>query len=809
MNNRTANSSLGFDYESKSVIFRLSVNADGRDLTGMTDAQGRALGAATVTDALPQGWEFVDIVPGKSYLLFEGAGNADGTVTAAGEPLASLAGFSPAFSGGEATFTFETLDQPYVILVKARPAPGMWDDYFSKNKVTTVRNELSLRALHWTPGETVYQDVTIKSEILKKSLTEPNRDGLGAGELRWTVEYRPYDLLLGATAIVDKLPQGIELRTDSTGRLLIEGHISAHEMNLNPDGSYEPGEAVALVEGGNMLYISHDEGDPEKSRTLTFVIPESDRAYRFSYITDVTGEPGEITNRVLLLGETDEREGTEKRYLVTQDDGGASLRRNGWIEITKLDGASDRPLEGTEFTLFAADGTTVIRQGVTGAGGKLRFKVLPVGSYILRETGAPAGYGVEGVDHAVVVETEDGLPSASIDGRTGDGSNEITVRNFEEGTVGSLAIHKSVADNGGDDTGKFEFTVTLDPAGDTFDTFTYAGDGTLAEAGPIASGGAFSLAHGEYILISGLPGGTEYTVVERDYAGDGYVTTGRGERGTIAFDERSTAEFTNTRNIGSLTITKTVAGNGGDREREFEFAVELTPPAGMAEAYRYIRDGDPEDGGEIRSGDRVTLSHGRSITITELPEGTGYTVTEADYTAEGYRTSSREKGGIIAADDSDQILEFLAEFTNTRHVGSLTIKKTVGGAAGDKERDFTFSVDLEAAGQFAYRGSKEGTIESGGEITLKDGEYVIIEGLLVGTAYEVTEKEANRDGYSTQAAGTRGRITGQGETASFVNTKRELPGTAADDLALWGLLLLGLTLALIGKRRAGKTGKEH
>ena len=236
--------------------------------------------------------------------------------------------------------------------------------------------------------------------------------------------------------------------------------------------------------------------------------------------------------------------------------------------------------------------------------------------------------------------------------------------------------------------------------------------------------------------------------------------------------------------------------------------MEFTPPEGMPLLYSYTRNDDPEDTGEIASGESITLSHGQSITISGLPEGTAYTVTELDYTDEGYITTAEGASGVITVEDgTGQIPLFLAAFTNTRSVGSLTIRKTVGGAAGERQRNFTFIIDLESAGSFAYRGSKEGTIESGGEITLKDGEYIIIEGILLGTAYRVTEKEANRDGYSTHAVGARGTITEQGETASFVNTKRDLPGTGADDLALWGLLL-GLTLALIGLRRQ-KAGKDH
>lgn len=48
----------GFDYQDKSAIFRISINADGLNLT---NANGNPLGAVTLTDTLPDGWELSEI----------------------------------------------------------------------------------------------------------------------------------------------------------------------------------------------------------------------------------------------------------------------------------------------------------------------------------------------------------------------------------------------------------------------------------------------------------------------------------------------------------------------------------------------------------------------------------------------------------------------------------------------------------------------------------------------------------------------------------------------------------------------------
>ena len=59
---------------------------------------------------------------------------------------------------------------------------------------------------------------------------------------------------------------------------------------------------------------------------------------------------------------------------------------------------------------------------------------------------------------------------------------------------------------------------------------------------------------------------------------DDYVTTPDGGtiRGEIEANKTATAAFTNTKNVyGGLTVTKTVAGNAGDKGREWNFTVTL------------------------------------------------------------------------------------------------------------------------------------------------------------------------------------------------------------------------------------------
>ena len=61
---------------------------------------------------------------------------------------------------------------------------------------------------------------------------------------------------------------------------------------------------------------------------------------------------------------------------------------------------------------------------------------------------------------------------------------------------------------------------------------------------------------------------------------------------------------------------------------------------------------------------------------------------------------------------------------------------------------------------------------TGGTISLTGGQYAVMEGLPAGTAYTVTEQEANQDGYVTTATNASGTVTVGGENeVHFTNCR--------------------------------------
>ena len=340
---------------------------------------------------------------------------------------------------------------------------------------------------------------------------------------------------------------------------------------------------------------------------------------------------------------------------------------------------------------------------------------------------------------------------------------------------GDLTITKTVNGTAGELDRDFTFKIELFDEGNNIltGTYNYTGDKT----GTITSGNTITLKHGESITINNLPLKTTYKITEIEANTDGYTTEVTNGSGTINSGNQ-TAEFVNTKNeeFGTLKINKTVSGTAGETDRDFTFKIELFDENNNVLAGTYNYTGDKT--GTITSGDTITLKHKESITIDKLPVGTIYQITEIEANTDGYATTVTGNNGTIIK--GNQTVSFI----NTRNEtpsGSLTISKTVSGTAGEMDRDFTFKIELFDENNniltdtYNYTGDKTGTITSGDTITLKHGESITIDKLPLGTKYQVTEIEANTDGYETTATNDNGTITEKGANVNFVNVKNETP----------------------------------
>lgn len=250
-------------------------------------------------------------------------------------------------------------------------------------------------------------------------------------------------------------------------------------------------------------------------------------------------------------------------------------------------------------------------------------------------------------------------------------------------------------------------------------------------------------------------------------------------------------EVVNERRTGELTVGKTVSGADGERSREWNFTVTLTRPEAepwivVAGEYPVEYSGDREDGSvALTEADGVytmslTLKHGETATIKDLPVGLEYTVEEAEANTDSYTTTvtlngqpapvDEVKSAIPVGENAETDAAEVVVFNNYREYyratrGSLQIIKSVTGGGGEAARKvFTFVV----TGPNGY--SETVTIIGAGTARLGD---------LAPGVYTVSESDAAISGFAWTVSGD-GKAdatvrAGEIATVKFENTYTDEP----------------------------------
>ncbi|MBQ3587132.1 MAG: hypothetical protein II977_01060, partial [Oscillospiraceae bacterium] len=333
----------------------------------------------------------------------------------------------------------------------------------------------------------------------------------------------------------------------------------------------------------------------------------------------------------------------------------------------------------------------------------------------------------------------------------------------------ALEINKVIADPDGytvPKTDKFEFTVNLGIKGNYPYTLT---SGTTTSTGTITDGGKITLGHNDKVVISGLPVGTTYEVVET--ADADYTTTKTGDSGTITVNGEK-AVFTNTLNTGKLTITKdVVAVNNVDLTAE-NFTFNVTVNGNGSSDYIITHKDNTTSAGTITFTNGVgtiTLKDGDSVEFAKVPAG-AYKVEEtAKGSAYSYTTTSTGETGSITATGNP-----VAAFINTIEKGSLTVTKhvEVKEELNKPDAGFEFTVKVTGAQQLIYTIGAGAAVTVNGDtatFTLKDGETATFSEIFAGASYTVTE--ATYADYTTTKTGDSGIITANATAKTvFTNT---------------------------------------
>ena len=194
-----------------------------------------------------------------------------------------------------------------------------------------------------------------------------------------------------------------------------------------------------------------------------------------------------------------------------------------------------------------------------------------------------------------------------------------------------------------------------------------------------------------------------------------------------------------------------------------------------------------------KSGDTWTFTYPYLPAVD--PSGNAYTYRVREEPLSGYDTvyTTDDDGWLVAGGDQS-----FGEIHNIQQ-GGLQVTKTVSGNTGEADREFHFTVTLSgtslsgAAIGTAYPYTyvrQDGTTVQGSltftdgtaAFTLKDRESLTLTGIPAGITYQVTETEANQDGYTTTAGdGTTGAIPAGGAAIAAFHNHRSSGGSWGDD----------------------------
>ena len=225
--------------------------------------------------------------------------------------------------------------------------------------------------------------------------------------------------------------------------------------------------------------------------------------------------------------------------------------------------------------------------------------------------------------------------------------------------TGDLLLSKTIDGHNADTTKEFRFYITVADAEENAIEGTFALDSTLGtKTGTIyfdSEGSAtISLKGGESAYIVGLPEGATYTVKETGYTDwTASMLDNTSLSGTIEADNGSKVSVKNTYvEKHDLSVTKTVNGSMGDKTKDFNFELTLTPAEGITipDTLTYVKDGVETTVTKTDGIYKFTLSHDESVTFKNIPYGSTYTLSETDGASGGYTVTCDSPKGTIEAD---------------------------------------------------------------------------------------------------------------------------------------------------------------
>ena len=324
-------------------------------------------------------------------------------------------------------------------------------------------------------------------------------------------------------------------------------------------------------------------------------------------------------------------------------------------------------------------------------------KIKATSKYYIQEIGATSDKFNVTID-GVTLETiyEDGSKTEEIGVETDklsvDNNPYVVFKNSVSAeNMFNLRIDKEMSDGSRPDA-EFPIQVLLGledkkPYTGTYNLYDENG-GLIGENQTASAEGILTLKVGQYAIIRGLMGGNKITVQETEYGGrkaPDYTMTGPLAEEPVVTENNISGIAKEGKDLGDnpevkvtitnyplpgLTVSKTVNGNMGDRNREFDFTVQAQNSEGQPVSVDGTYEGIFVQNGQFK------LKHGQSLVIPELPYGVTCTVTESIPEEEGYTTTVKVDGGEEKSSKTVTVENMntaaVIDFTNTKRLNVPT-----------------------------------------------------------------------------------------------------------------------------------------
>ena len=179
------------------------------------------------------------------------------------------------------------------------------------------------------------------------------------------------------------------------------------------------------------------------------------------------------------------------------------------------------------------------------------------------------------------------------------------------------------------------------------------------------------------------------------------------------------------------------------------------------------------------------------------------TVKDGMFTRDGYKFigwNTKADGSGDTTYTKDMTLDMTgsrilyAQWEKLPDTGSLSVSKVVAGNAGSTTKEFSFTVKLDDSSINGTYGDM--TFENGvAAFTLKHNEKKTASDIPEGVAYEVTEEDANKNGYTTVSSRASGTILKDKTVeAAFTNTKNSSDSNGGGSGKKYGTLTVSKTV---------------